>query len=293
MNKTLILMDDLFYQYELSGEEENGILFLPVYKHNKLNRILMVLRKISLYFGFNANWLGNWTNVVDFYDTIVIGDIGNAPYIVKYIKKRYPKKRVIIWYRNSIKATVVPDKFNRNLCELWTFDKNDSVKYGLKYNHQFYIKNDNYNELPIEYDVFFVGQDKGRLEKLLEIEKEVSSYRFKSKFCIVGYNSERLEYSQILNYIAKSKVILDIQCDWQEGITLRPLEAVFYEKKLITNNKKIKEMDFYNAENIFVLEDENKYTLQDFILSEKMEYSQQTRNEYGLECWVKRFYDDD
>ena len=43
----------------------------------------------------------------------------------------------------------------------------------------------------------------------------------------------------------------------QGGLTIRTLEALFYNKKLITNNESITEYDFYNADNIFIYKEQD------------------------------------
>ena len=43
----------------------------------------------------------------------------------------------------------------------------------------------------------------------------------------------------------------------QSGVTLRSIEAILFNKKLITTNKSIKKYDFYNPNQIFILENEN------------------------------------
>lgn len=50
-------------------------------------------------------------------------------------------------------------------------------------------------------------------------------------------------------------MFISINKDGQEGLTLRVMESIFFEKKLITNNKKIINYDFYTPENIYILDD--------------------------------------
>ncbi|QIC76833.1 hypothetical protein FSC17_10625 [Acinetobacter indicus] len=43
--------------------------------------------------------------------------------------------------------------------------------------------------------------------------------------------------------------------DGQSGMTLRPVEALFYNRKLLTNNQSVINEPFYHADNILVVKD--------------------------------------
>lgn len=64
-----------------------------------------------------------------------------------------------------------------------------------------------------------------------------------------------ISYMEILELISQSRVIVDITKSNQVGITLRVLEAAFMGKKLLTNNKCVKELDFYNEKNMLIIDD--------------------------------------
>lgn len=291
MKKTLVLIDSLYEQYGLPGEEENSILFLPMLRGNISNRFLRGLRKVhlSVCAPMKAVWLGRWIKVCKNYDTIILADAGNTFNVVNYINKRWPDKRVIVWYRNSVSATISPNDVGRGKCELWSFDSADCKKYHMKYNPQFYVYSTDFSPKEIQYDVFFVGQDKGRLPVLRKMEEMLNRKGLSTKFCIVGVNSPRLSYKKILDYISQSRVVLDCRCSWQEGITLRPLEALFYHKKLITDDVAITGYDFYNPDNIFIWNKDDVDSLTEFVKGEYHNVNEDVVKRYGLEEWVRRF----
>lgn len=292
MYKTLVLIDNLFYQYSLDGEEYNGIRFLPVMRSNSSNKIMRAVRKVHLTLPLPLKkiWFDHrWMECIQNYGTIVLGDAGNTANVTQYIHRKYKDKRIIVWYRNSVQVTVSPNEFDRSFCELWSFDQSDCKQYNMNYNPQFYMRCKTYQELPIIQDAFFIGQDKGRLKILSEMEETLKKHGYQTKFCIVGVNSVRMSYGQILNQISKSRVIVDCQCTWQDGITLRPLEALCYGKKLITNNKKIKKLDFYNPRNIFVWGEDNPDSLDQFLNTPCVE-NEEMKKKYGLKSWVDHFY---
>lgn len=70
-------------------------------------------------------------------------------------------------------------------------------------------------------------------------------------------------------------------------MTQRPFLALSNNIKLVTNNKKIKDMDFYSPDNIFILEDDNISDLCDFLknpidIKNDLKY-------YSLSEWKERF----
>lgn len=291
MKNTLILIDDLYLQYGFSGVPEQNLLFLPMLKGNVVNKVLRGIRKIhlSLPAPFKKIWFADWKKTIQNYDTVILADAGNTFNVARYIRRCYPNKRIIVWYRNSVRGTVLPTEKDRATCEIWSFDKEDCSKYGFKYNPQFYERNSKYIEHDETNDAFFVGQNKGRKKILDEMKNSLEAHGYKTKFCIIGGKSDRMNYERVLEEIARTKVIVDCQCDWQEGITLRPLEALFYGKKLITNNVKIKEFDFYSAQNVFVWGNDSEDKLGEFLKKPMVDVSEY-RKKYDLRSWVNRFY---
>lgn len=58
--------------------------------------------------------------------------------------------------------------------------------------------------------------------------------------------NEMKRYEDVVKESNKSRALLDITAGGQTALTLRPYEAVIYNKKLLTNNKNIYKFKFYN-----------------------------------------------
>ena len=67
------------------------------------------------------------------------------------------------------------------------------------------------------------------------------------------------------------------------------MEALFLEKKLITNNKDIKNYDFYNPSNIFILGENNIEDIKEFINKPYEKVEQKIIDYYDFEQWLSRF----
>lgn len=266
-----------------------------------------ILRKIALRYDifFLENILFNsWMTSIEKAKGVILFDTGNAPYLIKLINKRFPEKRVILWYWNSIAESVSIESYKDCKAEFWSFDKNDCKKYQMKYNTQIFIEE---NLRVIEHvndgkEVFYVGADKNRAELLFPLKEYFERNGISYLFNLVKYgdseNNYGLEYmkpliySEVLSYADASKAIVDLVADWQSGLTLRPLEALYLKKKLITNMKNIVEYDFYNPKNIFILGVDDISGLRDFI---KGDYDDTNynffRRRYSFQEWLKRFDD--
>lgn len=124
--------------------------------------------------------------------------------------------------------------------------------------------------LPIDYDFCFVGKDKGRMALLNRIKQETEQLGYKTHIEIQGIKKVKprrgtqsgrtLCYTDYLNKQLNCRCIIDINQPDQQGLTLRPLEALLYEKKLLTNNQNIREEAFFHPDNIFLIKDETDYS---------------------------------
>ena len=91
----------------------------------------------------------------------------------------------------------------------------------------------------------------------------------------------------------KSGILLEIIQEGQSAITMRTLEAVFFSKKLITNNPDIVKYDFYCENNIFLLpRDISSVTCEDireFLEKPFLPYPEEIIEAHSYEHWKKGF----
>ncbi|ELC8354181.1 hypothetical protein ACV30Q_10145 [Clostridium perfringens] len=108
---------------------------------------------------------------------------------------------------------------------------------------------------------------------------------------ISEFNFSPLSETQILKIISKSNVIFDIPHSRQSGLTMRTIEALGARKKIITTNKEIKNYDFFNSNNIFILDEEvlNKEKFEEIEKFIKCGYQILDENiysKYSISYWV-------
>lgn len=269
--KTLILKSDKgsFERVYIEYMKCKGVETEAFYKSKgEFFRLISVLYMQKLRLPLQSIWYGKWKKNIKKYDIVILFDRNYNWNIIEYIHKKNPKCRIIVWYWNPMfSLTRVPSRY-RKLCEEWSFDKGDCIRLGINYNNQFTFKElfKNREEQGAINDIYFVGSDKGRCRRLHWIKQYAESEGFSTNFIIVKDETSADEYSDYskpisyelnLKYLQESRCIIELNQENQDGLTVRCLEALFSQKKLITNNKSIEKYDFYKPCNIFIVDEEN------------------------------------
>lgn len=257
------------------------------YVLNERNIMYRMCRRFNMV--NNSILFGMWKFQIKKYDFIILGENGYVPQISKYIKKKNPDCKVIMYFWNIINNEYRKILEDKNIDEFWTFDKSDSQKYNLNYNPQFYSKDITLKNNEIIYDITFLGRAKGRKDEITKLKECLSLQGITTNFCIIEKEKDLIEYYKYLENISKSKSILDYNQKGQVGLTLRVMESLFLRKKLITNNLNIINYDFYNPQNIFVLGIDKMSKINEFLKSPYQEVDEKIVNYYDFESWLKRF----
>jgi hypothetical protein len=292
---TLIIYDSIEY-------------FIPHFKNagfqifNTLRKIgffQKVLRKFCFKIGifkdywFDINGKVDWANI----KTVVIF-ASKHPSPINYIRRINPDIRIIYYYWNPVDK-IGKDNYPESWCEKWSFDPEDCLKYGMHFNSTFYFKTIKLPKGEIEYDVVFLGVDKGRRNLLEEIQQSLKTQKFQTFFHIVDDNWNQrnykgnnppMNYALYLKLVAQSRAILDFVQIGQNGLTVRTMEALFFKKKLITNDRNIKQMDFYHPNNIFILGEDKQKDLNDFLNQPFCEVDQDVVDSYEVRNWMNAFF---
>lgn len=236
--------------------------------------------------------------------TFIISDAMMTTDYLNWLVENNPNAKFVFWYWNKITSNKIqPDELKKMGVDVWSFNMYDCKKYDIKLNHTYYcedyyevikeIKEEGYEEGL--YDLSFVGKDKGRMEYILDLEKMNPTLKFfihivPSHFYLLWKDKrykKSLPYKTVLKKELESKAILEIVPEGSQGMTIRTMDAICMGKKLITNNSYIKQTSLYNANNIFVLdEDEN---LVEFINKPYIKLNDQVKKEYLFESWLERF----
>jgi hypothetical protein len=261
------------------------------------------IRRIWIHFGLPLEhiWYSAWKRVLNNCNLIILFDSICNPKIVSYINNhRSANSRLILWHWNNLNSEKNNKiyKKTKDLCEQWTFDPYDAKKYKMKLNNQFFfkqkIKNNN-----IKWDVYFIGSDKGRYDILknlydefrhMEISANISILKDKTSYQSGDlYIDKLLPYNIVLKNIESSNCVIEICQEGQSGITTRALEAMFFNKKLITNNKSIVKQKFYDEKNIMLIKNGSHEQIKNFLKTPFHQIDKEKLFPYTFEGWINNF----
>ena len=149
---------------------------------------------------------------------------------------------------------------------IFTFDPIDSKNHGFIYMDTLYSTTDDDVLCNILSDLYYIGVNKGRIDELISIYSYLNEKGVKMEYRItevplkkqvfrmsIKYNN-RIPYAEVVKGIKRNNTILEVLHKQQSGATLRYYEAVCYNKKLLTNNKNVVNLPFYNPDYIHVFE---------------------------------------
>ena len=252
-------------------------------------KILIILSYIDIFGFFNNLIYGRWYKNLKNNNTIVIFQDGcTLRFKLRKIIKKNNNAYIYLW--NPAFDVKYFDKIVLQNNKTYSFDLDDSKKYGLKYIDTFYVPT-KITFKPLEFDLLFVGQDKGRKQILDTIKNKFIENGLNPYIYIPQSKDEYLSYDQYLNLLAKSKVLLEIVQKGQSGSTMRMMEALFYKKKIITNNNQVRKFPFYNSSYIYIIEDINNIdfkSIMDFIKIES-NFNDKIIEKYDFKNWVLNF----
>lgn len=103
----------------------------------------------------------------------------------------------------------------------------------------------------------------------------------------IKYIKERITFLENLRNVEKADVLLDFVDPIHNGLSIRFFEAIYYKKKVITDNQTVKDYDFYHPDNIFVL-DENFDQIDSFLNTPYRDLSEEIVKKYGFTNWIKQ-----
>jgi hypothetical protein len=197
--------------------------------------------------------------------------------------RRFPRKAEIIPFFDTV----------------YSYDKLDVESYHLKFLTN-YIFEEDHNE-DIKYQFFNISTVDYRLptiEKLANYIKQKGwTYNIQIfngtplKSMFVEIITQQKSIDEVGELIKNAKIIIEIQRTEQIGLSFRIFEALGFHKKLITTNADIVNYDFYNPQNILVIDPENPIIPKDFVNSPYVEIDEKILEPYKIKNWVKRVFE--
>jgi hypothetical protein len=101
---------------------------------------------------------------------------------------------------------------------------------------------------------------------------------------------QALKKADVLQMIAQSRAILDIQHPGQTGLTMRTIEMLGARKKLITTNPLVRGYEFFRPENILVIDRGDPVIDPGFLGVPYVELPEDLYERYSLDGWIREVF---
>lgn len=188
--------------------------------------------------------------------------------------------------------------------KVYSFDENDVQQYGFTHitNYIYLPKQKTTEGKNYQQQVFIIVSADERLKTLNKIAEQLSINKITYKFIVkanrkpsglnknIAFTKKEIWHDRLIELLNESEVFLDLVRHEHNGLSFRVFEAMAYQKKLITTNASIKNYDFYNPNNIAVVDAENPQIDPDFFRGCYEPLSDAVYNKYTVKEWVSRVF---
>lgn len=241
----------------------------------------------------------------------VVKGEGLSDKVMQALRNKFPNASAGLYLWDGVKN----NKNVANIAPLFdsvaTFDKNDTEKFSWHYRPLFSrIAAENHEKInSFLYDWCFIGTIHSDRYKIISIlrDKYAGQYKpfvfcyFQSQLVLIfrkifdknlkGFleedgNLKPISKEEIVNYVNNSRAVLDIEHPNQNGLTIRTIETLLSNKKLLTTNANILDSDLYDASRVCVIDRNNPQIDEAFMASTFKDFDDSVKNYYGLKMWV-------
>lgn len=275
----------------------------PVLKDGPLVSLAYLLfRKLKNRFLTNRCY-GSWVREVGDAELIIILDSAYDWRLPQTIKKKNPDAALLLLFWNPIgeKQIKIMRHF-QGYGSVATYNLDDALRFGIQFVPSFYSRDyaERFESKEPDGDVLFLGRDKGRARQLSKFANALNSHGVPNSFIVVDrnvaeqeegliYRSTELSYPDYCQNASKALAIFDLSQSGVFALNLRAMEALFFQRKLITTNSRITECDFFRPENILVVENEDELSdrIENFLASPFEPYEEELLKRYEIRSVVE------
>lgn len=274
LNDYSFLIEEKFKKLGICAKEVNEKGVLINKKNNTIEKIIKKLKLNIFCKNIIKKYYEKKIKINNEYD-IFLSIGGRCPTLetLKKIKESSPNIKIIkfLWDKTNINyIKEAKEKYDI----IYTFEKEDAIKYNLRFRTSFFLDEEKIGWKEKNIDCYYLGalrEDK-RYDFIEEFYEYCKRNKLKSKLELYIKNKKIKEnfknkkilinkwrsYKENLEQVKNSKVVIELNCYNQKGLTLRSLECIGSETKLITENYEIMGYDFYCSDNIYILSSKEK-----------------------------------
>jgi hypothetical protein len=313
-----IIANDYFLTHFLlesvSGRDDISVIFHPKRQRGLRRSILKHFEAVSIRWQgrsliYDSEYVER-LKVIEENDSVLLFGIENLSEL-RMVRRLIKARKVTLFLWNPLLNRNRIERHRRVYVEalkemafLCTFDPDDAARFGLQLVPQVYrdVTSFQQEEVTTDVDVYFVGQDKGRLAELVRLERLLQEAGLTTHFHIIrdnraSYSSEELphlstkglSYEDNIEMIRHSRCLLELLQNNQSGLTMRSLEAAFFGKKLITDNMRMVESELYDPARVFLIGRDNLERLHEFVMLPCPTVMQTFLDQHDFRYWCEQF----
>lgn len=230
---------------------------------------------------------------------LVIGEIKYSKTFIELTRKNNKNIKFIKFIWDKMEEREI-EEYKTDYDEVYSFEKDDAIAYQIKWRPSFFLE---HKICKKEKDFYYLGRERDK--ERYDYVKKIYEYCIKNKldYNILLYTqnkkrkeefltNKKIKYSQNIENMKKSKVTFEKNIVNQKGLSLRTLECLAYNTKLITTNKDICNYDFYNSNNIIIIENIENIKKIDINFFEKpyIELKKEILNKYSYEGFIEEIF---
>jgi len=106
----------------------------------------------------------------------------------------------------------------------------------------------------------------------------------------IHLTEKHIKLDIVIDKMKNAEILIDLVRSNQTGLSFRIFEAMALQKKIITNNQSIKEYDFYNSNNILVIDNQVDNIADEFLTKPYKEIPEEIYYKYTLENFINTLF---
>ncbi|SDQ85131.1 hypothetical protein SAMN05421664_2840 [Chryseobacterium soldanellicola] len=218
--------------------------------------------------------------------------------------------RLITYLYDSLDRLAVEEQKLILFDKIFSFDIADSKRNDFeKLTNYIYLPHQKSEDQNPQMDLFYItSYDNKRVSLIKLLAKRLIDLKLKFQIMVIGkkgwkhqlknifitvpeqlniiFSIKKICHEKLPEYYKNSKALLDLTRENQHGLSFRVFEAMALEKKIITDNEYIKNYDFYNPNNILVLNETCSNLDKSFFELPYQKIPDDVYYKYTLDNWV-------
>lgn len=231
---------------------------------------------------------------------------------IMYMRSVFVKSRFILYMWDSIENKNAKHIY-KYFDKCYSFDTNDCAKYKFIFRPLFFMKEfeNNNNKTKTKYDFSFIGSihsDRATILDQLKRFFEDNHLSFYYYLYVPGrlmyfiYNMldkhfrklkkeyvhlRTLSKQEVSTILSETNYVIDINHPKQIGLTMRTIEMIGSQNKIVTTNGFVKDYDFYNPSNQLIINRDNIFIDKQLLIDGYNTIPKNIYNKYKLSEWVR------